>query len=96
MWARPQKSKPDGAPMIPLAEYHIPTLAVCSSLFHHEEVIRTKPGFKQDSKIPIKNRAAARVEKFVADADAASVTPGLFELKPSLSLFSMYRTYPIE
>lgn len=37
--------------------------------------MRTKPGFKQDSKTPRKNRPTARVENLVAEPVAARVAP---------------------
>jgi hypothetical protein len=71
----PQNIRPDGAPINPLAEYQKPNRAACSSRFHHDDVIKTKPGFTHDSKTPMKKRAAASVENFVADPEAASVAP---------------------
>lgn len=71
----PQNIRPEGAPSKPLAQYQSPTRKACSSRFHQEDVIRTKPGLTQASNTPMKKRAAARVEKFVAEALAASVAP---------------------
>jgi hypothetical protein len=66
--------------MSPFAQYQSATRAVCSSLFHQDDVIRTKPGFKQDSKTPRKNRPVASVAKLVADPVAARVTPHKMKL----------------
>ena len=71
---------PLGAPISPLAQYHNATRELCSSLFHQDEVIKTKPGFKQDSKIPRKNRPTASVENLVADPVAARVAPQSIKL----------------
>jgi len=75
MCAIPQKIMPEGAPNRPLAQYQSPILAVCSSRFHQDDVIKTNPGFKHDSKTPRKKRATARVAKLVAPALHASVMP---------------------
>lgn len=74
------RTYPLGAPINPLAQYQRATREVCSSLFHQEDVIRTKPGFKQDSKTPRKNLPVASVAKLVADPVAASVTPQRMKL----------------
>lgn len=71
----PQKTIPAGAPIKPFAEYQIPILPACSLRFHHDEVIKTKPGLTQDSKTPRKKRATASVAKVFADAEAANVAP---------------------
>ena len=78
------RTYPLGAPINPFAQYQRATRADCSSLFHHDEVIRTKPGFKHDSKTPRKNRPIASVAKLVADPVAASVAPH------SMKLIAMY------
>jgi hypothetical protein len=71
---------PLGAPIKPFAQYQRATRAVCSSLFHQDKVIRTKPGVKQDSKTPRKNRPTASVENLVADLVAARVAPHRMKL----------------
>jgi hypothetical protein len=71
---------PLGAPINPLAQYQRATRALCSSLFHQDEVISTNPGFKQDSKTPRKNRPTASVAKLVAEPVAASVAPQRMKL----------------
>jgi hypothetical protein len=75
---------PLGAPNNPLALYQRATREDCSSLFHQDEVIKTNPGFKQDSKTPRKNLPVASVAKLVADPVAASVIPH------SIKLTAMY------
>ena len=70
-----QNMRPEGAPIKPLAQYQSPIRAVCSSRFHQDDVIKTKPGLRHDSNIPRKKRAAARVLNFVAEPVAASVAP---------------------
>ena len=69
------KDTPEGAPIRPLAQYQIPIRAACSSRFHQDEVIRANPGLRHDSKTPRKKRAIASVDKFLAEAVAASTTP---------------------
>ena len=68
-------TNPLGAPNNPLAQYHRATREDCSSLFHQDDVIKTNPGFKHDSKTPRKNLPVASVAKLVADPVAASVIP---------------------
>jgi hypothetical protein len=75
MCAMAQNNTPAGTDASPLALYQRPMRAACSSLFHHDEEIRTKPGLRQDSKTPKKNRAGARVAKLLALPVAASVIP---------------------
>lgn len=75
MFAMPQNTKLAGAPIKPFAEYHMPTRAVCSSRFHHENLIRINPWLRHDSKTPRKKRAVTSVAKFLALAVAASVAP---------------------
>src|ERR1700712_5625236 len=67
--------KPDGIDMTPLAQYQIAIRAGCSSRFHQDEVMRTKPGLRQDSKTPRKNRAAMNGLKLVQEPMAVKTTP---------------------
>jgi hypothetical protein len=73
--AMAQKIRPEGAPIKPLAQYQRPIRAACSSRFHQDEVIKTKPGLRQDSNIPRKKRAAASELKVLAEPVAARVAP---------------------
>jgi hypothetical protein len=75
MCAIAQKRTPAGIEASPFALYQRPIREACSSRFHQEDEIKTKPGFKHDSKTPKKNRAAANEEKFVALPVAARTTP---------------------
>ena len=70
-----QKIAPDGAPIKPLALYHNPTRNGCSSRFHQEDVIKTNPGLRADSKIPRRNRTAAREPKDVHAPVTVKVVP---------------------
>jgi hypothetical protein len=93
-WAIAQKSTPDGTPASPLALYQRPILAVCSSRFHHDEEMRTKPGFRHDSNTPKKNRAAAKVENFVALPVAANTAPARASSLEMKLKISLQRAYP--